>query len=218
MPFLMFHHTSHFKSLAYIGLFGLLFSIKSLAQDSSQPVKTIPIVVSYFSHEYIHPGLKLGTEHVIHQWGKAKNSNRHYKPNRISLHPQLAFNVHYENHSVWIANLELSVQHQLFLGWHLAYSLGIGNLRHLNWGTTYELQDDGSLEAKRWASRSYFLPNVNAEIGKRINSKCSAFSKITAAARTNYNTIPILPQVYWEIGIKIHVPTKSKGSSTSKPA
>lgn len=180
----------------------ICFQCSLKAQEGGFKLKDSPLNISYFGHDIVHPGLKVGTELHVYNWTKKKNNGKE-RFKSLFLSPQIGLNFHIQNHTALLFNLELGFQKKYVNGWFHSTSFGFGNLMHINWGKTYELQDDGSIDEKKIASRSYLLPNLNLEIGKKVNKKLAVFGKFTSAARLNYNTVSFIPQLYWELGGKL---------------
>lgn len=178
----------------------------SKAQLSTSP-KDRYLNISYFGHDIFQPGLKVGGEFHLFMKNKVKKNDKVIS-NSIFISPQIGLNLHNKNHTALVVNLELGFQKRFPTGLYVSTSLGVGSLTQFNWGVTYELNDNGIIQENKWASRSYFLPNLNVEIGKNINSKISCFGKFTGTGKVNYNTVPFFPQLFWELGMKFSLNSK----------
>jgi len=179
------------------------FLLCTSAKAQLEMLKKPSLNISYIGHDYFRPGIKVGTQFHYNKRTKERKRSKKIIRKSYFINPQIGLNVHYRNHTALILNIEFGSQRKYPNGLYTAISAGVGNLTQFNWGNTYLLQEDNSIKEKQWASRSYFLPNLNLEMGKEINSKTEIFGKLTAAAKVNYNTIPLLPQIFWELGVKL---------------
>ncbi|MCG8576672.1 MAG: hypothetical protein MI810_17470 [Flavobacteriales bacterium] len=185
----------------------LLFGsyLPSTAQSNSD--KNEIISVSYFGHYGFHPGLKVGAQYSLKDWKKTKERKEKTKIKNKSLFisPQVGFYVHPGNHSGLLLNADLGYQRKKeHSSFYSAWTIGLGYLTQFNAGITYVQEQNGSITAKKWASRMYFLPTLNYEIGQQLNEKIGWFGKISAGAKLFYNT-GISPEAFVEVGLKMNL-------------
>lgn len=186
-------------------IFTLLFAFGSFSQQSFAEKK--PIHVSYLGHLVFHPGFKIGTQYDFRTWTKSKEKKKGEKVKNKSLFvsPQIGLYTHPQNHTGLLVNADVGYQRvKPKRGFYSAYSLGVGYLAQFNAGITYDFNNDGSIDEKRFASRSYFFPSVNAEFGQQINEQIGWFSKITFGMQLPYNSGAILVPLT-ELGVKLNL-------------
>ncbi len=183
-------------------LIGLNFNLK--AQDQRNP--SFPITVSYWGHHISHPGIKVGSQYHFKKWDKAKERKKgtFVKHKTLFLNPQLGFYQHQKNHTGVLLNAEFGVEiakneKKFFRG----FSLGLGYIRQFNAGTTYILEPDNSISENKWASRGYFMPSINCEMGQHFH-RFSWFTKFSFASKMKYNTSASV-ELFFEAGGKFYL-------------
>lgn len=192
------------KKLGFVLLFGLL-GFNSFAQSDFMEKK--PISVGYFGHYGFHPGLKIGTQYDWKTWEKQKEKKKGPKVKTKSLFvsPQIGFYTHPGNHTGLLLNADFGYQRiKEKRGFYSAYSIGLGYLTQFNAGTTYVTDSNGSITAKKFASRAYFLPTLNMEFGQKVNEKIGWYSKFSLGSRLGYNT-GVSAETFVELGVKYNL-------------
>ena len=186
-------------------LFTLLFllALSGYAQNDFWERK--PISISYYGHYYFHPGLKIGTQYNWRNWEKEKERKKRTitKNKSLFFSPQVGFYIHPQNHSGLVFNVDFGYQKlKARKDWYQAYSVGLASISQFNAGTTYVKGNDWSIKTKNAASRTYFMPSLNLEIGKEMNPGFAWFTKFTLASKLFYNT-GVSAETFLEIGLKI---------------
>lgn len=197
-------------------LFTLIFiiSLTSYAQNDYWNKK--PISISYYGHYYLHPGVKIGTQYDWRNWEKSKERKKRTitKMKSLFISPQIGFYIHPLNHSGLVFNVDFGYQKLKYpTGWYQAYSIGLASISQINSGTTYIKNDNGSISTKKFATRTYFMPSLNLEIGKEINPGFAWFTKFTIASKLFYNTGVSL-DTFIEIGLKFNLINKTHEKAT----
>ncbi len=183
----------------------LFICVTSFSQNDFQRKK--PISIGYFGHYYFHPGIKIGTQYDWRSWEKVKEKKKGPKTKLKSLFisPQLGFYSHFGNHAGLLLNADFGYQRiKMKRGFYSAYSIGLGLINHINAGTTYIPQEDGSLKKRNLAGKLYFMPSLNYEFGQQVNEKIGWYGKMTLASKMPYNT-SISAETFIEIGVKMNL-------------
>ncbi|OED42622.1 hypothetical protein AB832_02935, partial [Flavobacteriaceae bacterium (ex Bugula neritina AB1)] len=178
------------------------------AQEKKQ--LDIPISIAYYGHYITHNGIKIGTQYDWKEWEKTKVRKRGNlnKQRKIFASPQIGLYRHPKNHTGLLFNVDIGYQRSRGQRkTYTAYALGLGYMTQINSGITYVYKSDDSLEEKKWASRGYFMPTLNTEIGRRINHKVGWYSKLSLGSKLNYNTGKSL-EFFLELGAKINIKNK----------
>lgn len=194
--------TNKMKKISLIVL--MTTAISAVHAQSSLLDKT-PISIGYYGHYFLHPGIKIGAQYDWKTWETQKQRKKKtvVKTKSLFVSPQVGFYVHPKNHSGLLINADIGYQRiKQRRGFYTAYSLGLGYLTQFNAGATYVAEDDGSITAKKFASRAYFMPTLNAEFGQKINPKIGWFSKFSVGSKLFYNT-GVSAEVFMEMGVKI---------------
>lgn len=190
-----------------IKLIILLFGISYGSMAQSEFMEKKPISISYFGHYYLHPGLKVGTQYDWRSWEKRKERKKKtvVKQKSLFISPQVGFYVHPLNHSGLLINADFGYQRiKEKRGFYAAYSIGLGYLTQFNAGITYVNEPDGSITAKKFASRGYFMPTLNMEFGQQVNEKITWFSKFSMGTKLAYNT-GLSAETFLELGMKFNL-------------
>jgi hypothetical protein len=192
------------KKISLILVFlGVVFT----AQAQNDFLEKKPISVGYFGHYYFHPGIKIGTQYDWRSWEKRKEKKKKtvVKNKSLFISPQVGFYTHPKNHSGLLFNADFGYQRvKEKHGFYQAYSIGLGYLTQFNAGTTYVSEDDGSITTKKWASRAYFMPSLNMELGQQINEKMAWYAKGTIGSKLFYNT-GVSIDTFLELGMKFNL-------------
>lgn len=185
----------------------LALSLTSYSFGQESFLEKKPITVSYFGQMLFHPGIKVGTQYDFREWTtqKEKKKGERIKEKSLFVSPQIGFYSHPRNHSGLIISADVGYQRiKLKRGFYSAYSIGLGYFAQFNAGTTYTVEADGTVNQKRFASRSYFLPTINTEFGQKVTPKIGWFSKISIGLPVAYNTgVSALPFI--EFGMKYNL-------------
>ena len=192
------------KKLNLIMLF-LVISVGGKAQSNFLENK--PLSIGYFGHYGFHPGLKIGTQFDWKEWEKRKERKKRtiLKTKSLFVSPQIGMYVHQKNHTGLLLNADFGYQRKKDRwNFYTAYSIGLGYMTQFNAGTTYVNQDDGTVKAKKWASRSYFMPTLNIEFGQQINDKMGWYSKFSLGSKLKYNT-GVSSETFLELGMKFNL-------------
>lgn len=190
-----------------LGLIIILIGATFSSQAQSDFMEKKPISISYFGHYGFHPGLKIGTQYDWRSWEKRKEKKKRTKVKTKSLFvsPQLGMYVHPGNHTGLLLNADFGYQRvKDRFGFYSAWSVGLGYLTQFNAGTTYVRESDGSITAKKWASKGYFLPTLNYEFGQQITDQIGWFGKMSVGSRLGYNT-GVSFENFTELGIKLNL-------------
>lgn len=192
-------------------LMGLLMPIISYGQSETSR-KFIPFSVGYWGEHFgSHPGFKVAAQFDLYNWEKVKEKKKRTKTKYKSIFaaPQVGYYVHPGNHHGLLLGAEVGYRRlKQRSGLYFAWSIGAAYLQQFNSGTTYYVEENGSLTQKGAASRLYFLPTLNYEFGQQINSKIGWYSKYSVGAKMPYNT-GIAMSTFLELGLKLN-PFKTK--------
>ncbi len=177
------------------------------ANAQSDFIDRKPISISYLGHYGFHPGLKIGTQYDWLTWEKRKEKTKKTKLKHKSLFvsPQLGYYFHAGNHTSLLVNADFGYQRiKQGRGFYSAWSIGLGYITQFNAGITYEENNHGYIEEKKWASKGYFMPTFNYEFGQQVNTKIGWFGKLSAGSKLAYNT-GVSAETFIELGVKLNL-------------
>ena len=190
-------------------LFTVAISTLVLTGVSGQE-KGVPITIAYWGHYTIQPGFRLGTELTYKQWEVIKE--RKGAPISIwksfYLRPQIGFYTRPTVHNNFLVNAEIGYKKQKRLKKNYSsFSLGIGFLRRYQiLSHTVDLGSGETTDKDREAY-NYFMPTVNYELGRTINTKFGWFTKFTIgtmiSAEEESSTV-----FFQELGLKYYLNKK----------
>lgn len=191
------------KKITSILLFFGAFCQLNAQKTANQP---LPIVVSYYGYSIFHSGIKIGTQLSLKHWDKTKNRKNKVvvKHKTLFLAPQIGAYIHLKNHTGILLNVDFGINSfKNERRFYQAWSLGLGYMRQINAGITYNLETDGSISEKKWAARGYLMPSVNYEFGQQLTPSFAWFSKFTLGSKMNYNT-GVSTELFFELGAKVN--------------
>ncbi len=179
-----------------------LLGLTGKAQDSF--IKNQSYSIGYYGHFGFHPGIKIGTQLDIKTTDKIKTKKRGelVKQKTTFISPQIGFYTHPRSHNGLLLNVEIGRQHsKKDRPFYHSYALGLGYMAQFNSSLTYQQNSDGTFTTKQYASKSYFMPSLSAEIGQTFNSNIGWYSKISFGSKLFYNTGVSL-EGFIELGLK----------------
>lgn len=152
-------------------LFLLLLQHISSGQESSSKPEGFPVNFSYFGERIFHPGMKVSVEFPL--WSKTKQKELKHRVRGIQksflLLPGTGFYVHPNSHTAVFVNLESCFRKtKTKSGFKFEILPGIGYQGRINAGTTYIVEDDGSITEKKVAGRSYFTTSLGFGLGQDL--------------------------------------------------
>lgn len=167
----------------------LIFLSCSFIGFSQNAKKSIPISIGYFSNYGFQPGAKIGTHFDLKNWETESENKKgtFTKSKSLYISPQIGFFSFVKNNTNFMVNADIGYRRIKSLkNRYSAFSLGLGYMnRSQITGVAVNLSD-GSQEKQRTSS-SYFLPTLNCEFGKFINSKIGWYSKFSYGLRLSPN-------------------------------
>lgn len=152
-------------------LFIFLILQSAFGQEAQKAERIVPVSFSYYGELIFHPGAKVSVEFPL--WSKTKTKelkNRSKTKQRsVLLIPGAGFYVHPENHTAVFANVEAGYRKiSAKSGFKIEGLLGIGYHAKINAGTTFVVEDDGSISEKKVAGRSYFTTQIGLGLGQDL--------------------------------------------------
>lgn len=201
----------------YILLYVLGFGFTNYAQ--SVAFKELPIHISYYGDNGIHPGLKLGTS--VEFWSKEKSKvyrlnfmNTKYgnktKFRSLNVDYNLGFYSHANNHTGLFTNIGTSyLRVKERKGRVFGASFEIGYLRRFNKFETFELNSEGEIIENTLAGNNAILISLAPLFGKEFklsNNKVRLFVK-PILQMVKYNE-KMQPNASLEIGMTFNINDK----------
>jgi len=186
------------------------------AQQGNYKKDGMAVNFSYYGEIIFHPGIKVSTEFPL--WMKAKEqqkkSHTKTKYRSILLIPAAGFYVHANSHTAVFVNTEMCYRKvRAKSGFKLEGLIGIGYQARINAGTTYVVEDDGSVNEKKVAGRSYLTAQLGLGLGQDLYVKkqipVAWHVRPYAVFWMPYNTTAI-PSFDLELGITYRFGRKSK--------
>ena len=172
--------------------------------------KGIPISIGYFSHAFVQPGVKLGTQLRLKQWNReaTRKGTVVERSDELFLSPQIGFFTWPGNNLSGLVNLEAGYllphpKHRLYS----AFSLGVGYLATFDRESITIGLGDGSTTAAAYNRRDFIVPTLNYELGKHLTSFVGLFVKGSLGQRISF-TGNVATAIYLEIGAKFYLPSK----------
>ncbi len=172
----------------------------------AQNTKMSNLNVALLSEGFRHVGLNVGIDFTLKEWDKRKQKKTKeiIKKRRLLLSPQVGFYQHKQNHTALLTSVELGyLRQRKNRPWSHLWAIGFGAFTQFNSGTTYVVQEDGSIVAQQLASRTYTLPSMSYAVAYDMSSKITCYAKSTLGYKMAFNTFfSIVPLL--EVGAKIH--------------
>ena len=157
----------------------LLMLFSKTLQAQSFDIKEMPLSISYYGENAIHPGIKLGTYYTIWSVEKTRtyrSSKRKAKyGTKIKLKELNAdFNIggysHPNNHNGYFVNTGLTfLRTKLRKNRQLGISLELGYLRRDYKFKTYELNTDGTIREVKAAGNNAFTIGLAPQFGREFS-------------------------------------------------
>ena len=154
----------------------MLLYLGATAQLST---KNKELTAGYIGHSAIFPGGNVGMRIHLKDWQKekVKGENTILKNRNLFVHPQLAFYGRRRTYSSIFFNTEVGIKKQKEgKKFYSAYSIGLGYVGRFE-VTALTVTLSGEITAKERELRSYFMPNVNYEVGFDLGNRLSFYSK-----------------------------------------
>lgn len=158
-----------------------------LAQDNTS---FPPISISYWGGFGYQPGVKIGTEITLKNWETSheNKSGNLTKTKSYFISPQIGFYSWPRKHMNFLVNAEAGYRRiKSRKNNFSAISVGLGYLLESRVTSVLYNLNDGSIQKKNRANSNFFLPTVNYEFGKMVNSNFTWFSKISLGAKLSTN-------------------------------
>lgn len=163
---------SHLKNTFIVVAAVLFFQQPAVAQRFAP--EGVPVSFSYYGELLFHPGAKVSVEFPLWMKSKEKELKNRTKvrQRRLLLIPGAGFYVHPQNHTGVFLNVEACYRKITpKSGFKLEGLTGIGYQARINAGTTYVVDDDGSVSEKQVAGRSYFTCQLGLGFGQDLYVK-----------------------------------------------
>ena len=175
------------------------FALNGVAQEN----RRLDLSLSYFGYNIAYPGMKVGAQLSLKTWDKTKFKKKGevIKHKQLFFSPQFGFYNHKKNHSGILFNTELGIETSKTGRFYNSHSFGLGYITHLLSGSTYSLNEDGTLLEEKNDKIGYLMASYNYELGQHINAKFSWFCKVSLAAKLFYNA-GMSYNTFQEVGIK----------------
>ncbi len=175
------------------------FTLNVVAQQN----KRLDLSVSYFGYNVVHQGMKVGGQLGLKSWKKKKQKKKGevIKQKQFFFSPQIGFYRHIKNHDGILYNTEYGIETSKSGRFYSAHAIGVGFINNLLSGSTYSLNNDGTLHEEKNDRTGYIITSYNFEIGQHFNSKFSWFFKASIASKLFYN-MGMSFNTFQECGIK----------------
>lgn len=179
----------------------------------------LPVHVSYYGDNGIHPGLKLGTSYNFWSKEKSKVYRFKYRTNKygnktklreLNLDYNLGFYSHPNNHlglftTIGVSYLRIKERKGRVFG----VSFEVGYLRRMNKFTTYELNTEGEIVEKKLAGNNAIILSISPVFGKefKISEHQMRFFVKPNLQAVKYNE-KIQPNISLELGTTFNINRK----------
>ncbi len=155
----------------------LLFLLIGSSLFGQDQISRIPLTIGYLGNSLIEPGLQVGTEFKLQNW---QNENETISKTReLLLIPQLGFFSRIGNNYNFMPSLDLAFRTQKNnkKAYH-TYALGLAyQIESVVISTTVNLSNGD--ETKNRKTRNYFIPTINYQYGRQINSNLGWYTKFS---------------------------------------
>jgi len=197
----------------------LLFFVEIGLTQTSVVVQDLPVSISYFAENGIHPGLKLETYYTFKsklkskQYRKEKRQNKYgdkRKLKEFSLSYNLGFYSHPNNHTGVFSNVGLMyLKTKLRKRRQLGFVFEVGYLRRFNKLKTYELAPNGEIHRVRFAGNNALQISLAPIIGREIQLKENSIriygKPIVQLVQYNHS---FFPNASFETGVVFNIKRK----------
>ena len=184
----------------FLILLSIIVSSSSLAAQTQS--KKVPLSIAYFSQFGYQPGVKIGVQINIKNW--KKNKANHSQLKNLYISPQIGFYTNPNIHTSYLINTDLGYKRiKNCKGTYSAWSLGLTYLLQSQI-TEWKINlSDGSKEKIRnnW---NWFLPTVNYEFGKAINTNINWYSKFSYGIKMS-SSRESTSAIFIELGLTFNI-------------
>lgn len=171
----------------------------------------------------VKPGFKIGAEMPIRtvQRTKAKaNGKIRIVENQLYGTLNMWFSHTKGFNNALVVNTEFAYRKIRKCGFKTEVGIGIGLMRTFLDGTTYEVDNEGSVSIDKWAGSYFFLPSLSCGIGynfenKHPNIPLTATLKPSLFFQTPFNSYS-LPHIAVELGFSYKLKRSLFGLKTKK--
>lgn len=192
-------------------LFAIVFLIGLWLPASAQfSEKNKAITAGYLGHSAIFPGGNVGLMIDVKDWQieKTKGDASIVKNRSLFVHPQLGLYSRRRKYSSIFFNTEVGVRKQKDgRRFYSAYSLGLGYVGRSEI-MSLTVNFNGEITAKERELRSYFMPNINYQIGVDFTDNFSFYSKASYGMKLS-PTRERSGNFYLGLGFKFKLASKS---------
>ena len=180
----------------------LMFFILGNQIFTQNESKNIPTSIGYLSNLGYQPGPKIGTQFNLKNW--ETEAEKLTKQKSFYVSPQIGFFVYPNVNTSYLVNADLGYKRvKSHMNNYSAFSVGLGFINQSQITKRKINLSDGSQEKIR-ENWGWFLPTLNYEFGKAINSKIGWYGKGSYGFKMS-STRENVAVIFVELGITFKI-------------